>query len=422
MKTYGDVSDLSGHFDRYPDTAVVVPGDAAGIPEHSLHFDPATSHGLDGVHDALASGSHGVVIVDDALSGGAIHDHLQHAEALATHGETVVHGHLPYVTLALSGLREFDLLLTGKTDFATAAKHAALDATGTGVGGAVGAKSGAVLGTMLWPGVGTVIGGIAGGIFGAMKGREFTGDIKQRPFKEAVASYESALSQFQSQARVHEAEASAEFNKARAAQDLRLKKWAREAKQGVEQTKQALESWITYDSWLQPEEACGLIVQSLNELAQLSASIESRYQSIAWWRKFLWPDVGTLAQQQALVFLCRIQRKLGVMHRMARKGRTVNRGQLMALLGAVGVMQEQTVAALEKIYAAQRERDGQARSLLSKALSGILRERQDAEERLSKKLELLRMTIRKAMQPALTNLNKRVECARLEGAKLGLSL
>ena len=227
VKTWEDVSGLASHFDRYSQIPAVVPIDASGIPEHALHFDPATGQGLDGVHDALASGSHRIIIVDDALSGGAIHDHLQHAETLATHGETVVHGHLPYVTMALSGLREFDLLLTGKTDFATAAKNSALDATGTGVGGAVGAKSSAVIGTMIWPGVGTVIGGIAGGIFGAMKGREFTGDIKQRPFKEAVASYESALSQFQSQARVHETEASAEFNKARAAQELRLKNCAR---------------------------------------------------------------------------------------------------------------------------------------------------------------------------------------------------
>ena len=125
-----------------------------------------------------------------------------------------------------------------------------------------------------------------------MKGREFTGDIKQRPFKEAVVSYESALSQFQSQARIHEAEASAEFNKARAAQELRLKKRSREAKLRVEETKHALDSWVTYDSWLQPDEACALIAQSSDDLTKLRASIQSRYQSIPWWTKVLWPDVG----------------------------------------------------------------------------------------------------------------------------------
>ena len=94
----------------------------------------------------------------------------------------------------------------------------------------------------------------------------------------------------------------------------------------------------------------------------------------------------------------------------------------MALLGSVGVMQEQTVASLERLYAAQREREEQARSLLSDALSGILRERQEAEGQLSKKLAALREAIREAMRPALEKLNERVECARMEGAKLGLSL
>ena len=123
-----------------------------------------------------------------------------------------------------------------------------------------------------------------------------------------------------------------------------------------------------------------------------------------------------------MIFLQRIQRKVDDLHLMARKGESVSRGQLMALLGAVGVMQEQTVAGLKKIYAAQQERDGQAHSILGEALSTILRERQEAETHLSKTLEALRSAIRKAMRPALTQLNKRIECAKLEGAKLGLSL
>jgi hypothetical protein len=94
----------------------------------------------------------------------------------------------------------------------------------------------------------------------------------------------------------------------------------------------------------------------------------------------------------------------------------------MALLGTIGVMQAQTVAGLERIYTAQRERDGQAQRLLGEALSGLLGVRQEAEGQLSKKLEELRATIREAMRPALTNLNTRVECVRLEGAKLGLSM
>jgi len=64
------------------------------------------------------------------------------------------------------------------------------------------------------------------------------------------------------------------------------------------------------------------------------------------------------------------------------------------------------VAGLKGIYVAQRKRDEQARSLLGEALSRILRERDDAEEELSKKLEALRTKIREAIRPALTNLKQ----------------
>ena len=422
VKTYADATNLSSHFDKHPGTAVVVPGDAIGIPEHGLHFDPATGDGLDGVHDALASGSYGVVIVDDALSGGAIHDHLQHAETLATHGETVLHGHLPLVTMALSGFREFDLLLTGKTDLATATRNVALDATGTGVGGAVGSKAGAILGTIICPGLGTALGGIAGAIFGAIKGRAFTGDIKQRPFKDAVAAYEAALAHFRLEASVHETEASSEFARSRAALELNLRTRALDAKQRVEQTKQAVDSWIVYESWLQPDEACDLIGQSSDELTRLCEAIQKRYEPTGWWRKVLWPDVATLAQQQALAFLLCIQKRLYELYRMARNGQAVNRGQLMTLLGAVGVLREEAAAGLGIIYAAQAVRNEQARSHFGKELTGILRERQEAEMQLKQTLECHRTKIQKAMLPALTNLNSRDKHLRLEGAKLGLSL
>jgi len=49
--------------------------------------------------------------------------------------------------------------------------------------------------------------------------------------------------------------------------------------------------------------------------------------------------------------------KLGHLRSIAVKGQSVSRGRLMSLLGAVGVMQEQILACLEKIDTAKRERD-----------------------------------------------------------------
>jgi hypothetical protein len=422
VKTWSDVSNLSSHFDRYPSTPVVVPGDATGIPEHALHFDPTNGIDLDGIHDAVAVGSHGLIIADDAMSGAAIHDHLQHAETLATHGESVFHGHLPFVTMALSGFREVDLLLSGRTDFASAAKNTVLDTTGTGVGGAVGAKAGAILGTIIFPGIGTVIGGIAGGIFGAMKGRELTGEVKQRAFKEALSHYEGAATQFQSQARTLETEASRELNKARRSEQLSLKDRAKEARHFIEQTRDAVDSWVTYNSWIGPVEASDLLLRSSKEIDGLNASIHSAYRSIPLLRRFLWPDISTLAHQEALLFLRQVQKKLAHLASLTQRGQPVSRGELMALLGAVGLMKEQVFEFLERIYSAQRKRDEQTRRLIDEALSKIVRERQKSERRLQGRIEALRNSLREAMQPIIADLNERVALVRSEGSKLGYNL
>jgi len=422
VKTWSDVGDLSSHFERYPDIAALVPGDAAGVPADALHFDPVTGTGLDSAHDALATGSHGVVVVDDALSGGAIHDHVQQAETFVSGGHQTVHGHLPYITMALSGIREFDLLIQGKTDLTAATKNAALDVAGTGVGGVLGAKVGAVVGTLILPGFGTAVGGILGGFFGAKKGREFTSDIKQEPFKEAAAAYESALVEFQRQATAREAEATALLNSERTPLERRLKGIAREARKCVQETRQTLESWVVYDSYIQPDEAKALLERSSNEVTSLRVAVRVQYQLAPWWRKVLWPDIMTLALQQALALLKRVQRELNGLQRTSRKGKAISRGQLMALLASVGVMQEQMVDSLAQIYAAQQERDRQARRLVSDALVQTLRERREIEKKLSEKFEAVRAAIQEALRPALMELNKRIERARIEGAKLGLNL
>ncbi|MDR3405891.1 MAG: glycine zipper domain-containing protein [Chthoniobacter sp.] len=419
VKIWADLSNLAKHFNRYPAIPAVVPGDAAGIPADAVHFDPITGHGLQAAHDAVASGAHGTALVDDTLSGTAIHEHVQHAENLVTHGDSVFHGHLPYVTMALSGIREFDLLLQGKTDLTSAAKNAALDTAGTGVGGVVGAKTGAVVGTIFLPGLGTVVGGVVGGIFGAIKGREYTAEIKQRPFKEAFAAYQVALANFQEQAKKHEAEARAAFTAERQTIERLLAETSQQSKAEIQVAQEALDKWLVYNSIMQPDEARALLDCAVREIAEIKGGIDLRYRSIVWWKKFLWPDVSTVATQQALGILRPIQRRIRSLQRTARKGKPVNRGQVMALLAAVGVMQKQILDGLTTIYAAQRAREEQAQLLASEALTEILTARREAQEQLQQKFEVMKSTIQTALRPALGELNRQAERTRLEGAKLG---
>lgn len=124
VKTWKDVGSLSSHFSSYSGTPVLVPGNAQHIPESAIHFDSATGEGFDHVRHALDAGAQHLVLADHALSAGAVHDQVQHATGLIAgdshifDGDLAGHhtlGHLPYVTMALSGFREFNLLLGDKT-------------------------------------------------------------------------------------------------------------------------------------------------------------------------------------------------------------------------------------------------------------------------------------------------------------------
>ncbi len=111
-----------------------------------------------------------------------------------------ISGHIPVVTLAISSFREFSLLLDDKTDAMTSLKNIGLDAAGAGGGGLVGAKAGALVGTFFGP-IGSLVGGIIGGIGGAMGGRAITNNIKQKPLKNAIETYQSNANQMKAETR-----------------------------------------------------------------------------------------------------------------------------------------------------------------------------------------------------------------------------
>ncbi|HET9954642.1 MAG TPA: hypothetical protein VFQ61_09060 [Polyangiaceae bacterium] len=194
------------HFGDYPDIPIIVPADAANIPSDALHFDP--SSGFDSA--ALAGGDH-LVVVDHALSHADVLDQSQNA--LDVLGDPGPHLHFPWITAALSGVREARLLVKGHTDLARAAKNVAVDTAAVGGGGAVGMKVGALVGAALGP-VGAVVGGIAGGLLGAIGGRSAANTVKRAPFEAARTEYEVALATYHATEAKLVAEAGATWERA----------------------------------------------------------------------------------------------------------------------------------------------------------------------------------------------------------------
>jgi gas vesicle protein len=190
VKTVSDcASAAQEHFAQHPDIAIVVPSDAANIPDDALYFNPA--HGLD--LSALADSDH-TVIVDTALShadvAGQVHD------AVDVLQDPYPHPHVPWVTVAISAFREARLLVEGATELGRALKNVALDTAGVATGGALGMKIGASFGSLFGP-LGTAIGASVGGIAGAILGRKVSNEIKRAPLKNAEQKYKDALGRYE---------------------------------------------------------------------------------------------------------------------------------------------------------------------------------------------------------------------------------
>lgn len=91
---------------------------------------------------------------------------------------------IPIATIAMTGLREANLLSQGKTDVNTMLKNGGLDIAGKGGGGLAGAKVGAVIGTVAGP-PGMIVGGIIGGIAGSLAGGSIAKNFKEEPMRNA---------------------------------------------------------------------------------------------------------------------------------------------------------------------------------------------------------------------------------------------
>jgi len=136
----------------------------------------------DGVN-IFAHLAHHSVLVGDAIQ------HFGTAASSAGDVLAVDHvlGHVPWITVAISGVREIRLLSDGKTEIENSLKNFALDVAGGGAGGLAGLKTGAAIGFAVGGPHGAAVGAIIGAIAGAMTGRAITNEIKRAPFDRALA-------------------------------------------------------------------------------------------------------------------------------------------------------------------------------------------------------------------------------------------
>lgn len=295
VKTVADASTaLHDHFGRWPDIAVILPHDAAHIPDNALHFDPL--HAV----DVSALDHAGGVMVDDALS------HVDAAHAVERGFDAAagrIHLHVPWITLAVVSFREAKLLEKGHTDLQRAAKNVAVTTVAVGGGGAIGTKIGGVVGTMVIPGLGTAIGALAGGIIGVMAGRSAAQGIKNMPLKSALDAYENC----RKQAKETEETVIAEFEKKWdvfvGEQHARLKNERDATIVGAESAIRGIREGLVRAQKMTPGKAGLLLERVRKDLERLVMAAESEVGKRRWWIRLLWPTTESVMAERKAALL-----------------------------------------------------------------------------------------------------------------------
>lgn len=420
VKLYKDYWNLSGHFSNH-DTPVVVPGDMAHLPADTLHFNSITGAGLDHVQSALETGN-AHVIADDALSNSDVTHHVQHIENLINDHENAAHGHFPFITLAFSGVREFNLFADGKTDLTSAAKNASLDIMGTGVGGTIGAKIGGIIGTFIAPGVGTALGAAVGGFFGARTARGYTSEIKRQKFNESWERYQTTLHSLQLEAQRLEKQAAEEFKVFRFQEQNRLTELGQKMRGQIAETERTLKLWIEHDHLLEPNMAIQWIDCSIATIKKLRTDISGKYKTKPIWRRYIWPDIETLASQEVFRFLKEVGRELRSFKKQAEKGFSIRRDVLFSYLGMTGVFRENVLAYLAEVSNQKEKRDRAASEFLKNVISDLNKQRKKCEKTLNEKLDTLSGKIQETLKPFIQDVEECFSVTKREADKLGITI
>jgi hypothetical protein len=188
--------DFQNHFEEYPGTSILTPGDFFRAEEGLFTIDHAPgSYKL----SILGGGGLDAAFGTNKALAGNVAVAAPHIPVLAAAGDVDFQN--PFLTLGLSTMREIRLLKKKHTNLLTSVKNIGLDAAGTGIGSFAGAKAGATIGTAVAPGMGSVVGAIIGGISGAFAGRSISNRIKFSRAETARSHYEKKILEFEQRVR-----------------------------------------------------------------------------------------------------------------------------------------------------------------------------------------------------------------------------
>ncbi len=415
VKTIADATDLHDHFARYPDVAALIPGDAHNIPADAFHLTPGGS--VAALDNFLATHDHHAVIVDKSLLHTDVVRHAGDASDAALGSASVAEMHLPWVTIATSSWREFNLLNTAQTDMAAAAKNLSLDVAGRGGGAAVGAKGGAMLGGLLGP-IGAAAGAIIGGIGGAIVGNNIAGSIKRQSLDAALVNYHTAKSNLQTKSIELDSEARNRYRSVRISEQSTLRESAQVQKVIIDSAFQSLLQG-RFDLEKVPKEVSEkLLGMAEKKVASHHDQLLVQLNDVGFFNRRIWPTPKTISLEYAIAELEAI---IALTKKMKANSGLTSQSALFSLLAHCGVAESMVRDAIKTTEDRRKHVERNFTQQISNAEMTLAKHRVQAFKRLAKAVTEIIADLQQKILPYVEKTSLASNEARIEMKKLGMS-
>ncbi len=414
VKTIADAAALHQHFDRYPDIAALIPGDAVNIPVGAFHLYPGGS--VAALDNYLSTHEHHAVIVDHSLSHADVVRQAADASDAALGSGSIVDAHLPWVTLATAGWREIKLLRDAQTDVRAAAKNLSIDVAGRGGGAAVGAKAGALVGGLLGP-IGAAVGVVIGGVGGAIAGGAVADSIKRKPLEKAVRDYDSAEADYRNQSFTLNGRAKDRYLKVRASEQQLLRSSARAVLGELDNGFQALSKWRSSVEQLPKEGAEGFFANARCQLATCRQELLVELKRVGLVDRMLWISPHTLSLEYSIAEL---ERAIALLSKVEAKPDSVSQSELFALLARFGVAETVVRVVVNSIEDERRRRESAYRQRIKRLELDLADGRVQAFRRLAQTVAASIAHLQREIRPFVERAANASETVRFEMGKLGI--
>jgi gas vesicle protein len=405
VKNVADMSSVYEHFQKYPDIPVIVNYDVQNLPDYAVPID--SSNWVDQI---LNWSPEHPILVDNALSSETVNEHT-HQAIDGIMGN--IDFHIPFITVALSSIREIELLYKGHTDILTSAKNIGLDTLGIGVGG----YSGAIIGNFIFPGIGTVLGALSGGYIG----RSITNAIKFAPYKKALKEFERQKEETKSKIIEIKKWAEEEYNAFLNKVEIDLKEFEEKCTQEINDLQKKLFQETKEKYTLPNETLKNMIEEVTKDLCSQLDKISFEIRNIRFFEKYIWPSEKYINLKNEKNILSKAIRMLKKLPKSTKLTPFEKTNVAFEILSSLGFYEDYIRTHLYKLKNTIEENHKQLEKEIKHQKEKAAKKRIDSLERIKNKIVEIKEKVKEEIEPFLKEFKKAYKHLETEAKKLGFN-